>query len=306
MKKRLIKVLASVLIVSLLIMIPFLASPQKAEAATVDTDSSQISFSVLYNRNTAKIQFNKLNAYRKEKGKKALKWDNNLEKHAQDRAAEICFVFTHNRPNALAQWGSLGNIYKGENIAKGYTGNDTVLADNILNGFKKSSAHNQNMLRTEFTAVGIAVYKFAGKNYTVQIFGSPKTVVNDTSKQNVTKTVKIEYNPKRLTSQMTSNRNADLSSNKTFTITDANLKNAKPLTLVVGKSHKYNTNMKRTLKWKDGSTTINAKVRLRSSNTKIVTVSGDTVTGKAKGTAKLTYYVDPIFGTQKTITVTVK
>jgi len=114
-----------------------------------------------------------LNKYRKSNGVKKLKSNSKLAKAADIRAYEITESFSHTRPDGSTCF-SVSKLVSGENIAYGY---DSV--NSLMNAWKNSASHNENMLYGEFKKIGISV--FAAKEvvngtvsytyYAVQNFG---------------------------------------------------------------------------------------------------------------------------------------
>ena len=110
-------------------------------------------------------------------GLKALEYDYDLEKTAMERAAELAISFSHTRPDG-SKWSSAfpsGNFYKGENIAYGYGSAESAFTafleeDEDYDG----QGHRRNMLRKEFTRVGIGCVKVGNTVYWAQAFASGK------------------------------------------------------------------------------------------------------------------------------------
>lgn len=135
----------------------------------------------LYNSlsNTRTTILNETNKYRSEKNIPDLTLDKNLSILATIRAMEMAYgdKFSHTRPNGeewSTFWGESGfnftvppGGYYGENLAYGY---DTDLG--ACNGWRNSEGHYENMIKSEFTKIGIGKYTFNGKTYWVQFFSS--------------------------------------------------------------------------------------------------------------------------------------
>ena len=112
--------------------------------------------------------YTKLNQYRTKAKVKTLKKDATLENIAKIRAKELVTKFSHTRPNGQKGLSLIkGNVYKGENIAMGQTSCNEVLTD-----WYSSPGHKANMIKKNYTKVGIAGYKYKGEIYWVQIFSS--------------------------------------------------------------------------------------------------------------------------------------
>ncbi len=116
--------------------------------------------------------FNRLNAYRGQKGIPALNRADEILQWACDiRANECSYLFSHTRPNgenvldSFWQFGSCA-----ENIAMGYP-----TAEAVMTGWMNSDGHNRNMLWDYPSCVAISVFAEAnGYGYTyyyVQLFG---------------------------------------------------------------------------------------------------------------------------------------
>lgn len=111
-----------------------------------------------------------LNAYRKKKGARPLKSNQNLNRAAQWLSNDM------QKKKYLSHSDSSGRSFDRRFRDCGYNGNN--ISENILKGantapkalkmWKKSSGHNQNMLNRDFTEVGIAK---KGKYWT-QTFGT--------------------------------------------------------------------------------------------------------------------------------------
>lgn len=112
--------------------------------------------------------YDKLNAYRKSAKLGNLTKDAALEKVAQQRAKELVESFSHKRPNGESGLTLIkGNVYKGENIAKGQKNCDAVMT-----AWYNSEGHRANMLGKNYTKVGVAGYEYNGVIYWVMVFSS--------------------------------------------------------------------------------------------------------------------------------------
>ena len=114
-----------------------------------------------------------------ETGLSGLIYDYQLEEIAKIRAAEIVQNFSHTRPDGR-KWDSAfpaGNYYKGENLACGFES-----AADAFEGFREENenydgqGHRRNMLRRQFTRVGMAAVEADGTVYWVQEFASGDAV----------------------------------------------------------------------------------------------------------------------------------
>ncbi len=138
--------------------------------STMGYMSTTVSFT--NNQSEARNLLSSLNSLRRDVGASNLIWDGNLEKAAQQRAAEISLLFDHTRPNgtSVSTVGTEYNcIINGENIAFG-TG--TLSGSRVLELWKNSSGHYSNMVSTSFKSVGMASVTVNGATYWVQLFSS--------------------------------------------------------------------------------------------------------------------------------------
>ena len=113
-----------------------------------------------------------VNKERAAVGLSALKNDSTLAAVADLRAEEITRKFDHTRPDGtdcFTAFESAGikNVYMGENIALGQ-----VDASDVMNSWMNSSGHKANILKSEFTRIGVGCYEYNGRYYWVQCFAS--------------------------------------------------------------------------------------------------------------------------------------
>jgi uncharacterized protein YkwD len=133
------------------------------------------------------------NEYRKSQGLPPVKYNDTLSKAAQSRALDMAKTgsFSHSvattTPGMQNGWGFMKKAgydynYAGENLA--------VKFDNpkqIVDSWAKSPSHKANLVKKDYTDIGIAVvpgvYKGKKTYYVVQFFGSQKqpTVVQRSS-----------------------------------------------------------------------------------------------------------------------------
>lgn len=126
-----------------------------------------------YNYTNAQKVFKIMNKERKKRKLKPLKLDKNLTKSAMLRAAEIQYNYSHTRPNGTKcttafKWtGSCG-----ENITR-----LEKTAAKAMKSWMKSKGHKKNILRSDFTRVGVGCFVNSyGDLFWVQCFsgGSAK------------------------------------------------------------------------------------------------------------------------------------
>ena len=108
-------------------------------------------------------------------GLKGLQYDYALEEVARVRAQEISVKFSHERPDG-SKWSTAfpeGNYYKGENIACGYpTAAEAFRAFQEEDLGYAGQGHRRNMLRSEYTRIGLSAVEVNGMIYWVQEFAS--------------------------------------------------------------------------------------------------------------------------------------
>lgn len=113
-----------------------------------------------------------LNSYRRSQNRSELVMDEDLFDAAMQRAAETAIFYSHTRPDGSSCFtifpSKFDHGYKGENIAVGQSS-----AAEVMNAWKGSPGHNQNMLSTDFDTVGIGAFVDSnGLCYWVQTFVS--------------------------------------------------------------------------------------------------------------------------------------
>ena len=112
------------------------------------------------------------NNYRSLVGVSSLTLDSSLVKAASIRAKELSDSFSHTRPNGSSCFtvlSELGISYgtAGENIAAGYSSSQSV-----MEGWRSSSGHYQNIISSKFKKIGIGVNIINNQYYWVQIFSN--------------------------------------------------------------------------------------------------------------------------------------
>ena len=105
------------------------------------------------------------NAERAKYGLKALTVDADLTVAALIRAREIAQSFSHTRPDGTSCF-TVSNKAFGENIARGYTNADKVMA-----AWMSSEGHRANILRASYGSIGVACLQVNGVFCWVQLFG---------------------------------------------------------------------------------------------------------------------------------------
>lgn len=112
------------------------------------------------------------NNYRSLVGVPSLTLDSSLVEAANIRAKELSDSFSHTRPNGSSCFtvlSELGISYgtAGENIAAGYSSSQSV-----MEGWRSSSVHYQNIISSKFKKIGIGVNIINNQYYWVQIFSN--------------------------------------------------------------------------------------------------------------------------------------
>ena len=112
------------------------------------------------------------NNYRSLVGVPSLTLDSSLVEAANIRAKELSDSFSHTRPNGSSCFtvlSELGISYgtAGENIAAGYSSSQSV-----MEGWRSSSGHYQNIISSKFKKIGIGVNIVNNQYYWVQIFSN--------------------------------------------------------------------------------------------------------------------------------------
>ena len=110
-----------------------------------------------------------VNAERAKEGLSPLTESERLDEYAQLRSSELVDNFAHKRPNGSSPLDyvmGLDGIHRaGENIAMGYGSPEAV-----MEGWMNSTGHRENILKPEFTMIGVGCYEYNGRFYWTQIF----------------------------------------------------------------------------------------------------------------------------------------
>ena len=112
------------------------------------------------------------NNYRSLVGVSSLTLDSSLVEAASIRAKELSDSFSHTRPNGSSCFTALSELgisygTAGENIAAGYSSSQSV-----MEGWRSSSGHYQNIISSKFKKIGIGVNIINNQYYWVQIFSN--------------------------------------------------------------------------------------------------------------------------------------
>lgn len=112
------------------------------------------------------------NNYRSLIGVSSLTLDSSLVEAASIRAKELSDSFSHTRPNGSSCFTALSELgisygTAGENIAAVYSSSQSV-----MEGWRSSSGHYQNIISSKFKKIGIGVNIINNQYYWVQIFSN--------------------------------------------------------------------------------------------------------------------------------------
>lgn len=111
-----------------------------------------------------------VNDERAKAGLSPLTESEGLNEFAQLRSSELVDNFAHKRPDGSSPLDYVMNMdgihRAGENIAMGYSTPEAV-----MEGWMNSTGHRENILKSEFTMIGVGCYEYNGRYYWTQIFG---------------------------------------------------------------------------------------------------------------------------------------
>ncbi len=125
-----------------------------------------------------------VNKERKAAGLKTVKLNDDLNRVAELRAAEIVEKWSHTRPNG-EEWktafseAGVSASYRGENLAKGQ-----YSADKVVDDWMDSEGHRDNILNKKFTKMGVASVVIDGVTYWVQVFANDVKTTKKTTTKN--------------------------------------------------------------------------------------------------------------------------
>jgi len=106
-----------------------------------------------------------LNEQRVNNGLSPLTADSTLTAAAMQRAAETVIYFSHTRPNGSRCFTAFDGGWRGENIAAGQAD-----PDEVITGWMNSTGHRENILKANYTSVGVGCFNYKGINFWVQCF----------------------------------------------------------------------------------------------------------------------------------------
>lgn len=274
-----------------------------ATTVTAEASTATVKISVKYGQTEAREMLDGINKFRTSKtwywnesntkkvtvkGRKALKYDYELEKVAMQRAAEIAMSFSHTRPNNKRCFTAytFDSGCMGENIAAGYETQAEALKGWRENNEKyDGQGHRRNMLVKDFKYVAVGHAYYNGYHYWVQLFSSTAGSTKKTTANDKDTTVKVKCDSSRFKSVKAE---------------------TKTITLVKGETYNLNKikfNLKAKDIWPEECSSRNTTISTTWStdNKKIASISGKTLTANKAGTTKITTKI-----LDKTVTVTVK
>lgn len=154
-----------------------LSSNNKNTATNTNLESNTI-VNDKYMAQVEQAIFNKVNEERAKAGVAPLSYNTTMEKYAriksQDMGDNNYFSHTDQSGNYITtKMKADGVTYQawGENIA--YIGGVTdpvALADQFMTNWMNSEGHKKNILSTDFSSIGVGVYKVGNKVYATQEF----------------------------------------------------------------------------------------------------------------------------------------
>jgi len=163
------------------------SSSQPQSLSSTEENTSQITPTSTYPEQSS-IDFDLIhseiirlvNELRAEQGLEPLAERTELNQAAQIRAEESGQVFSHTRPDGRDAFSvfndGINYNYRiiGENLGMAtYHKNESAMAKLIFEGWVNSQGHYENMIRPDYSEIGIGLH-FDGENlYATQIFGSP-------------------------------------------------------------------------------------------------------------------------------------
>lgn len=148
-------------------------STEKEEVSNSNTSDSSA-----YIAEIEQLIFQKVNQERAAAGLSALNYNNTMEHYARLKSKDMGDrgYFDHADPEGkyiTEQMKADGVTYRawGENIAyiSGVSGN-SALADKFMTNWMNSSGHRANILSSNFTSMGVGVYKIGNTYYATQEF----------------------------------------------------------------------------------------------------------------------------------------
>ncbi len=152
--------------------------PVVDEKPSVDNDSSSVVVNDKFMAQVESLIYQKVNEERAKAGLEALSYNTTMEKYAriksQDMGDNNYFSHEDLRGNLITtQMKNDGVTYRawGENIAYiGGVSDPSALAEKFMTNWMNSSGHRANILSSNFSSIGVGVYKIGNKVYATQEF----------------------------------------------------------------------------------------------------------------------------------------
>lgn len=148
---------------------------------------SALDIDFTYNYRYAFDVLNMVNNERAANGLDPLVMDQRLLDAAMKVRAPECAVFySHTRPNGEECFTAALGLMHGENIAFGYG-----TPAEVMDGWMNSPGHRANILRAEFTTIGVGCVNVGSRPYWVQCFGTAQGVSEARNPGNTTAAARV-------------------------------------------------------------------------------------------------------------------
>ena len=153
-------------------------SSNEVEVSRPDNEAQIPTYDSSYMAEVESMIFNKVNEERSKNGLAPFSYNGTMEYYARIKSQDMGDrgYFDHNNPEGeliTAQMQRDGVSYSswGENIAYiGGVSDTTTLANQFMTNWMNSSGHRANILSSNFTSIGIGVYKVGNTVYATQEF----------------------------------------------------------------------------------------------------------------------------------------
>lgn len=167
LKGRLIKI--TNIMLSLLLVIGLCQFPVSSKAQAATPQSYKINFTATAKHSQVDKILRYTNQERAAVGLPPLELDKYLSEYAMQRAGETVIKWDHERPNGKEVTANKmgNNTTMGENIAVGHP-----TAEAVMKGWMKSEGHRKNILKSDYTSIGIGAVEYKGQYFWVQLFGN--------------------------------------------------------------------------------------------------------------------------------------